>query len=280
MKSNYPVSLLCKTLNISRSSYYAYKSGSRNKRSQQDEVITESIYQIFKRSRQTYGYPRMTDELRDQGWSIGKHRVARLMRTEGLQGRQRPKFKQMNQLDEASNRKSPNILKSKARPFKSNQIWQADITYIHTNEGWLYLSVVIDSWSRRIIGWSLQPNMKSSIVINSFEMARQRRGGNLPKGLLFHSDQGVQYSSGSFRKTLKKYNCTQSMSRRGNCYDNALTESFFSTLKQERIYRDRYANQQQATLIITEWIENFYNRSRRHTSLHGLSPVDYENQNN
>jgi transposase InsO family protein len=278
MKSTYPITLLCEVLDVSRSGYFAWAGGRRNRRAARDEQLTERIQEAFQASRQTYGYPRMTVELRKGGEPVGKTRVARLMRSAGLKGRQRRRFRPRTTDSNHDGPIAPNRLATLA-VTACDQVWQADITYVETAEGWLYLAVVLDAFSKRVLGWAFSPNLEADFVVAALLMAVLRRR-RVPAGLVFHSDRGVQYASQHFRTELTRHSIVASMSRRGNCYDNARAEAFFSTLKSELVYRVRFATRAQAQAAIFEWIEAFYNLRRRHSSLGNLSPVDFENQLN
>jgi putative transposase len=279
MKSDYPITLLCEVLGVSRSGYFAWAGGHRERRSQRDEELTGHINRAFRQSRYTYGYPRMTDELREQGQSVGKARVARLMRAAGLQGRPRRRFRPCTTQSNHQEPIAPNRLGQLKAITACDQVWQTDITYLRTDEGWLYLVVVLDAFSRRVLGWAFSPNLGADFVQAALRMAIRRRG-RCPDGLIVHSDRGVQYASARFRAELARHRFIASMSRRGNCYDNAKAEAFFSTLKIELIYRHVFATHSVARTTVFEWIEAFYNLRRRHSSLGNISPIDFENQLN
>ena len=280
MKPHYPLTLLCEMLAVSRSGYHAWAGGHRNRRTTRDAELRPRVRAAFAASRQTYGYPRLTVELRDQGERVGKTRVARLMREDGLQGRQRRAYRPRTTQSDHDGPIAPNRLAELPALTACDQAWQADITYVQTAEGWLYLAVVLDAYSKRILGWTFSASLDTEFVVTALLMAITRRGGRCPKGLLFHSDRGVQYTSARFRAQLAAHNLTASMSRRGNCYDNARAEAFFSTLKLELVYRRTFADHAQARTAIFEWIEAFYNLHRRHSSIGNLSPIDFENQTN
>ena len=280
MKRDYPVGLLCELLRVSRSGYHAWASGSRDRRRHRDDELSGHIAQAFVASRYTYGYPRITEELNAQGERVGKARVARLMQSRGLSGRQPRAFRPCTTQSNHQGPIAPNRLKERSAITACDQVWHADITYVATDSGWLYLAIVLDAYSKRILGWSFSASLDSSIVTAALLMAIHRRGGRCPPGLLLHSDRGCQYASASFRAQLARHGITASMSRRGNCYDNATAESFFSTLKTELVHRHRFSNHAHARSVIFEWIEAFYNLHRRHSSIGFLSPVDFENQLN
>lgn len=280
MKRHYPIGLLCEVLAVSRSGYHAWASGRRERRARRDEHLAAQISEVFAASRCTYGYPRVTDQLRDQGEKVGKARVARLMQAKGLRGRPPRGFRPCTTQSDHDGPIAPNRLAQLAAITARDQVWQTDITYVPTDEGWLYLAVVIDAYSRRVLGWACSATLEADLVVSALTMAVARRGGRAPAGLIVHSDRGVQYASAYFRAQLSLHGFLASMSRRGNCYDNAKAEAFFSTLKIELVYRTRFATRALARAAIFEWIEAFYNLRRRHSSLHNISPVDFENQLN
>lgn len=280
MKTDHPITLLCATLEVSRSGYHAWASGGNQRRARADEALRPKLHAVFAATRQSYGYPRMTVELRAQGERVGKTRVARLMREESLQGRQRGRFRPRTTESNHDGPIAPNRLAQAGPITACDQVWQTDITYLPTRAGWLYLAVVIDAHSKRVLGWAFSPSLETGFVIVALLMAIRRRGGRCAPGLLLHSDRGVQYASERFRAQLAAHRITASMSRRGNCYDNSRAEAFFSTLKIELVYRHHFQDHDHARQVVFEWIEAFYNLRRRHSSIGNLSPVDFENQKN
>lgn len=280
MKNDYPIARLCAVLAVSRSGFHAWASGRRSVRERRDTALRPKLRAAFVASRQTYGYPRMTVELREQRERVGKVRVARLMKEEGLCGRPLKRYRPQTTQSNHNGPIAPNRLAEIQAITGCNQVWQTDITYLPTVAGWLYLAVVIDAYSKRVIGWAFSASLATDFVITALLMAVQRRGGRCARGLLLHSDRGVQYASERFRAELATHGITASMSRRGNCYDNARAESFFSTLKIEHTYRHRFADHHEARHATFEWIEAFYNLRRRHSSIDYLSPVDFEKQSN
>jgi putative transposase len=280
MKTDHPITLLCETLAVSRSGYHAWASGENQRRARADEALRPKLRAAFAATRRSYGYPRMTVELRAQGERVGKTRVARLMREEGLQGRQRGAYRPRTTDSNHDGPIAPNRLAQVGPITACDQVWQTDITYLPTRAGWLYLAVVIDAHSKRVLGWAFSPSLETGFVILALLMAIRNRGGRCAPGLLLHSDRGVQYSSERFRAQLAAHGITASMSRRGNCYDNARAEAFFSTLKIELVYRHDFQDHDHARRVVFEWIEAFYNLRRRHSSIGNLSPVDFENQKN
>ena len=280
MRRDHSIAMLCDNLGVSPSGFYDWDRRRRcpGARSLEDQALVEQITVIHAESRQTYGAPRMVDELRDLGRRHGRNRIARLMKSRGLCGRQKGRYRVQTTDSNHDHPIAPNRLAEAPATTGPDQIWVADITYIQTAEGWLYLAGVLDLHSRRIVGWAMSPTIDSALVLAALGMAVLHR--QPPRGLLFHSDRGVQYAAGNFRAALKAAGLTASMSRRGNCYDNAAMESFWSTLKLELVYRQEFQTHQQASALIFDFIEVFYNRQRRHTSLGGLSPANFETKNN
>jgi transposase InsO family protein len=269
---------MCAALSVSRSGYYQWKNAGQSLRSQQTDRLKSLIENEYEKSRQTYGSPRITRALRNGGEAVGYNRVARLMRSAGLQGRQKRRYRVRTTDSRHDQPIAPNHLAVAPTPTKPDQIWATDITYIETGEGWLYLAGVLDLYSRRLIGWSMGPSMETSLPLAALNMAvRQRR----PAGqVLHHSDRGCQYASATYRQALAANGCIASMSRKGNCYDNAMMESFWSTLKHELVYRRKFATRAEATTAIFDYIEGFYNRTRLHSALGFKSPLDYESSLN
>jgi putative transposase len=271
--SEYPVTVLCRVLGVARSGYYAWRKRPPSARVQQDEQLTAHIHRIFTDSRQTYGSPRVHAELR-KARPCARKRVARLMRQAKLIAR--PRRRSVRTTDSRHTEPvAPNLL---ARAFDApapNRIWVADITYVATQQGWLYLAVVLDLYSRRVVGWSMQDNLERSLVIAALTDAIQRR--QPPTGLLHHSDRGSQYASSDYQALLAEAQMVGSMSRKGNCWDNAVMESFFDILKAE-LPLSVFPSQAAARLAIFDYIERFYNRRRCHSSLGYRSPAEYEAQ--
>jgi putative transposase len=280
MKSEYPTRLLCQVLRVSHSGYYDWQQRQTqpSRRALENARLVRVIAQIHQASRKTYGSPRIQQALLQSGCSHGRNRIARLMRQHNLYGRARRCYRVQTTDSHHDQPVAPNRLAQCPAPQAPNQIWVADITYIPTHEGWLYLAGILDLFSRKIVGWAMDQCLDTQLVLASWNMAvAQRRPGSQ---LLFHSDRGCQYASTQFRSALQRHNALPSMSRKGNCYDNAAMESFWSTLKHELIHRSNFQTRAQARSAIFEFIEVFYNRSRLHSSLNYLSPVDFENQNN
>jgi len=268
------VERMCRVLGVSRSGYYSYHKRYQSKREQENELLLEQIRKIHKKSRQTYGSPRITDELYDNNIRCSKNRVARLMRKNGIMAKMKRKFKVTTHSGHAEP-VADNLLQQKFTTEGANKVWVSDITYICTSEGWLYLSAILDLFSRRIVGWGVSEGLTSNLVTDALGRAIwQRKAG---KGLLFHSDRGLQYASRACRDTLKKYGMSQSMSGKGNCYDNAVMESFFHTLKTEMVYFERFRTRREAKQSIFDYIEVFYNRQRKHSAINYKSPAQFEN---
>lgn len=262
---------MCRALRVSTSGYYVWRR--RLASSEADAELLVEIKAIFTESKGRYGSPRVHRKLRQRGTRCGQKRVARLMREHGLRARQRRRYTSTTD-SQHTLPVAENVLDRQFEVEVADARWAADITYIWTRQGWLYLAVVIDLFSRRVVGWSMREAMERSLVIAALEMALRAR--NPSPGLLLHSDRGSQYASGDYQALLRRAGCACSMSRRGNCWDNAPVESFFSTLKMELVHERRYETRQQARSEIFEFIEVWYNRQRLHSSLGYLSPVDYE----
>lgn len=273
--NEYPLQTLCRVLEVARSGYYAWQRHGPSLREQQDDVLAGKIVTIFKESRKTYGSPRVIRELHKKGYHPSRKRVARLMAQNSLIARPRPRFTLTTQANE-SHLASPNLLARDFYAAAPNLKWAADITYLPTLEGDLYLAVILDLFSRRVVGWSMQSTLAAELAVRALEMAIQVRQPS--SALLVHSDRGSQYSAGDFRRMLSDYDFTQSMSRKGNCWDNAVVESFFATLKVECYYRQHFATREQAKQEVFKYIEAFYNPTRLHSTLDYVSPVEFEEQ--
>ena len=281
MKNLHSIQTLCAAFSVSASGYYDWRSRltAPGPRARETQALTQSIKTIHAQSRQTYGSPRIQIELRKTGSRHGRNRIARLMRQAGITGRQKARYRVRTTDSNHDEPIAPNRLAQAPAPSAPNQIWVADITYIHAGaEGWLYLAAIMDLYSRKIIGWAMSERIDTLLILKALSMALLHR--QPPANLLFHSDRGVQYASADYRCALARAGCIASMSRRGNCYDNAAMESFWSTLKLELVYRRTFANRIQARQEIFDYIEAFYNRQRIHSALGYLSPVDFETQNN
>jgi putative transposase len=267
---------MCEALEVARSGFYAWRNHPPSARSQENQQLSKQIEAIHEESRQTYGAPRIHAVLQSKGFQVGHNRVARLMAQQGICVRPKRKFK----ITTDSNHPYPiaeNVLNRNFTAAEPDQAWVADITYIPTLQGWLYLAVIIDVFSRRVVGWSLADHMRTDLVLNALQSAL---GHRLPStaGLVFHSDRGSQYASHDYRNALQTAGITCSMSRKGNCWDNSVAESFFGTLKTELIHPRIFATRDLAKTMIVEWIEVFYNRQRLHSTLGYLAPAQFEHQ--
>ncbi len=271
---DWPVSVMCRVLKVSRSGYYAWLKREPSKRQEQQMKWIEQINEAHRASRHTYGSPRVTVELKHQGVQICENTVAKLMRCASLAAKVKRRFVPQTTDSAHGCPIAPNRLDRDFTAPMPNRRWTCDITYISTDEGWLYLAVVMDLFSRRIVGWSMRPHLQAQLACEALSMALHARRPDA--GLLHHSDRGVQYACAAYRQLLLGAQVEASMSRAGNCYDNAVTESFFGTLKTELVNHEHYATQEQARQSIFEWIEVFYNRQRRHSSLGYLSPEAFE----
>jgi transposase InsO family protein len=269
------VAMACRLLEVSRAAYYEWSEHVPSRRQLSDEEIGDRIEQIHKASRRTYGAPRIAKALRREGICVGKKRVARLMAARGLVGRCMRRWKRTTIADPAA-AKAADLVKRVFGPgtVELDRIYVGDITYLWTWEGWMYLATVIDLASRRVVGWSMADHMEASLVCDALEMAIDARRPQA--GFIFHSDRGSQYTSGEFRSLLADAGGRQSLSRKGQCWDNAVGESWFSTLKEELIYRQSWATKTQVRRAVFEFVEVFYNRQRLHSSLDYLSPAEYE----
>jgi putative transposase len=273
-RDEFPVTRMCQVLEISASGYYAWRGRPVSQREQDNQELLDQIKEIHAASRKTYGSPRVHADLVDQGIRCNKKRVERLMRVNDIRGKHRRR-RRVKTTDSAHDLPvAPNVLNRQFEADVPNQKWVTDITYIATDEGWLYLTAVLDLFSRRVIGWSMASTLCASLVKNALQMAIADR--HPQAGLLHHSDRGSQYCSAEYQSLLDTHQMVVSMSRTGNCYDNAPMESFFGTLKCELVHDRHYRTQAEARQDIFEYIEVFYNRKRRHSSLGYKSPVEYE----
>ncbi len=275
MKHEHPIHALAEALEVSPSGFHAHRRKAQGQRRQEDGALARAIAPIFAASRQTYGCPRVTASLRQRGVRCGKNRVARLMRENRLAPKQ--KCKRWRPVTTESNHRQPvaqNWLAKMPAPDRPDQVWVADITCVDTGEGWLYLAGILDACTRRLVGWQTGETLEASLVTPS--PAEGGAGPSPRVRLLYHSDRGVQYASSAMAALLAKSGAAASMSRRGNCYDNATMESFWATLKAECFHGQRPATRQAARLLIFDYIEGFYNRTRLHSSLGYQSPVAFE----
>jgi putative transposase len=272
-RASFPVSALCKVLKVSRSGYYDWKARPLSKRIREDAALSGQIHEIHERSRGTYGSPRVHAELRSIGIRCSRKRVARLMRTEGLRGCIRGSRKRTTRRNKHTV-PAEDLLRRDFGAPAPNRLWTADITYVNTEEGFLYLAFVLDAYSRRLVGWAMESHLRTELVVDALEMAVWRR--RPAPGLIHHSDQGVQYTALSFGKRLEQVGIVPSMGRVGSALDNALSESFVATLKAELVSRAKFPSREIARVAIFEYLEAFYNRTRIHSSLGYRSPADFE----
>lgn len=278
MRTEYSIADLCTALQVTRSGYHGWAAGPSGPRAQANAALLPLIYQAHQESRQTYGSPRVHHWLVQRGHPCGRHRIARLMRAACLRSQSRRRFRPLSLTD--SNHAlpiAPNRLKD-LQPHRRDTVWVADITYVNTAQGWLYVAALVDRCTRRCVGWAMGESLATTLPLAALNMALEQR--RPPAGLIHHSDRGVQYASDSYRQALAAAGVVPSMSRRGNCYDNALMESFWSSLKRELVHRVTFATRADARAAIFEWIEIFYNRQRLHSALGFQSPVDFEQQLN
>ena len=272
-KAKYPIDVLCDALDVSRSGYYAWKGRPASARAKADEQLGVEIVAIHRRSRRTYGSPRVHADLRAKGRRVGKKRVERLMRKNGLAAQRKRRFRRTTDSNH-DGPIAPNVLERQFVQEAPNTVWVTDVTYIFTAQGWLYLAVMLDLFSRRVVGWATSDTNDRFLALDA--LYRSLRARRPRKGLVHHSDRGSPYASEDYRDALRDRGITASMSRTGDCWDNAVAESFFATLKGELVDHDRYATRAAAVASIGDYIENFYNIERRHSHLGYVSPIEYE----
>jgi len=270
-RGEHGVGVMCAALEVSRSGYYAWRGRPESGRRREDRRLEVEIRSVFRSHREAYGSPRMHRALREQGISIGRKRVVRLMRSSGLVAKKARRFRRTTQAAQA-HEKAPNVLNRAFAVDAPDRAWAGDITYLWTTEGWLYLAVVLDLYSRRVVGWAVSERLKEELALAALERAlRERRAC---KGLIHHSDRGCQYTSARYQRLVQRGGLTASMSRPGDCWDNAVVESFFATLKVE--LGDTFSSRWAARLALFDYIEIFYNRQRMHSSLGFVSPAEAE----
>ena len=282
MKSDHSLAQLCAAFDVKRSGYHAWVQAGASLRARTDAALLPKIRAVFARHKGRYGSPRIQDELADQGARHGGKRIARLMKAAGLRGLCSRRFVPRTTHSDHEHPIAPNLLGERRAPIGPNQTWVTDLTYVRTGQGWLYVAVLLDLWSRRVVGWATAPTLHASLATRALQMALKHR--HPPQGLLHHSDRGVQYASGEYRSLLKAGGLEASMSRKGNPYDNAVMESFNATYKRECVglaeERGGYATRAEATADFFDYVEKYYNRERRHSALSCQTPVDFENQLN
>lgn len=274
-KQEFPVVVMCRVLGVSESGYYAWRKRPESQHQQEDARLTTQIQQIFVSRRGVYGSPRIHVDLKDLGWRTSRKRVARLMKENGMDARRKP-FHPITTKSNPKDRFASNLLQQDFTAQRPNEKWTGDITYTPTAQGWLYLAVMLDVFSRRVIGWAMSSRCDELLVETALRMALARRQPGA--GLLHHTDRGSQYTSRAYQQVLEQVEITVSMSGKGNCYDNAVTESFFGTVKDECVHRTVYHSHDEARQSLFEYLEVFYNRQRRHSSLGYLSPSAFEQQ--
>jgi putative transposase len=272
--AQFPVDLMCIVLEVSRSGYYAWRQRPTSAQAMRREQLVERIQVVHQDSRQRYGSPRVHAELQAQGTCCSQNTVAKLMRLRGIRSKMRRRFIVRTTDSRHGHPIAANRLNRQFQPPAANQAWAADITYIPTAEGWLYLAAVIDLYSRKIVGWATADHMRAELPAAALRMALRERKPR--QELLHHSDRGVQYACDDYQQLLAKHCLTASMSRKGNCYDNAVMESFFGTLKTELTHHETFTTREEARQTLFEYIEVFYNRKRRHSALGYRSPAEYE----
>lgn len=274
------VKLMCETLGIHRSGYYAWVKRPKSDRQKRDEMLIQAITEIHRASQQTYGVPRITEHLKQQGKNCNKKRIARLMRLNGLCGIAKAKYKPMTTDSRHESPVASRLFKTEelpTHPKRPNEVWASDITYIETGEGWLYLAIFLDLFTRKIVGYHMADHLRTELVLAALNQAllQQRPDG---ANLITHSDRGAQYAAEAMRTRLRLLGIRASMSRKANCYDNAYAESFFHTLKVELVHRRKFKTRKEAKLAIFNYIEGWYNTQRLHSSLGYKSPVKYERE--
>jgi putative transposase len=274
-KQEFPIVSMCRVLSVSESGYYAWRKRPESQRTREDARLTTHIQQVFVSFRGVYGSPRIHAELQEQGWRCSRKRIARLMKENGMDARRKP-FHPVTTRSNPRHPVAPNLLQQDFTASWPNEKWTGDITYIPTWEGWLYLAVMLDVFSRRVIGWAMSERCDEVLVETALRMALARRRPGA--GLLHHTDRGSQYTSRAYCQVLEQVEITMSMSGKGNCYDNAMTESFFGSVKDECVHRTVYRSHEEARQSLFEYLEIFYNRQRRHSSLGYLSPLAFEQQ--
>lgn len=275
-QSKFPVTLMCRVLSVSCSGYYGWRSREPSARQRVNQALVADIHRLHQTHKGRIGAPRMVKHLHEEGQVVGKQRVAKLMRLEGLRGKAKRKFKATTN----SNHNlpvAPNLLQQDFNAGAPNQKWVSDITYIATDEGWLYLAVVLDLYSRLVVGWAMSSRMTAELVCDALTMAVWQR--KPPKGVIAHSDRGSQYCAKAYQELLTRHGMRCSMSKRGDCYDNAAMESWNHSLKVEAIHGERFTTRQEAKAQVFDYIEVYYNRKRLHSRLGYLSPEAFEQQN-
>ncbi len=272
-KAQYPVGVLCRVLNVSRSGYYQWLRRPASERDRQDEQLSVSIKASHQRSQRRYGSPRVHRDLRAQGIRVGRKRVERIMRQQGLVARRKRRFRKTTDSNHPFPT-APNVVSRHFQVEQPNTVWAGDITYVWTEEGWLYLAVILDLFSRRVVGWAVDDTLDRRLPLGALDRALHAR--RPAPGLVHHSDRGSQYASDDYRSALRRRGLVCSMSRKGDCWDNAVVESFFSTIKAELLDETAWPSRRAAETAIAAYIDGFYNLTRRHSTLDYLSPSEFE----
>lgn len=272
-RANFPVAFMCKQLEVSRSGYYAWVDRPAPAKTSTDAELAAEIEAAHERSRGTYGSPRVHAELKAAGRRVGRKRVERLMRENGLQARRKRRYRRTTNSNHG-NPVAPNVVARQFEPTAANQVWATDVTYVWTLEGWLYLAVMLDLFSRRVVGWAVSDVNDTTLALDALSAALRTRRPR--PGLVHHSDRGSPYASDDYRATLKAHGLVASMSRTGDCWDNAVAESFFATIKAELVDAALFESRTAACAAIEDYIEQFYNPQRRHSFLGYMTPVEYE----
>jgi len=280
LRGEHSIHQLCETFEVSASGYYDWcrRQAQPGERRREDQRLKAEIGRIHQQSRRTYGAPRIQASLRAAGQRHGRNRIGRLMREQGICGRQRKRYRVVTTDSNHDQPIAPNRLAQAPQASRPNQVWVADITYVSTAQGWVYVAAILDHYSRRIVGWAVSAQNNTALIMMALNMALTHR--QPPQGLIFHSDRGVQYASAQCRQALENARLVASMSRKANCYDNSTMEAFWSTLKLELIYRRQFQDAAQVRQVIFDYIEVFYNRQRLHSALDYQSPADFEAANN
>jgi putative transposase len=274
-KAWYPLALLCRVLAVARAGYYAWRERGLSLRAQRDAALTKELIRLHGASRQTYGVPRLHADLKAAGWRVGRKRVARLLRLAGLQGVSRRRGTPRTTITDPSAAVAPNVLRRQFTAAAPDRAWVGDITYLPTAEGWLYLASLVDVYSRRVVGWALADHLRTELALEALQLALGQRHPAAGT-LVHHTDRGCQYTARTYQAVLALQGITPSMSRAGNCYDNAMAESFNATIKGELVAQTHWATREEARTAVFEWITVFYNRQRRHSSLGYQTPVGFE----
>jgi putative transposase len=273
-KANFPIQVLCEVLEVSRSGFYAWKTRAPSSREKSDERLAAEIAATHAKSQKRYGSPRVHRALRKKGIRVGKKRVARLMREKCIVARQKRRFRRTTDSNHA-NPIAPNVVARDFEPAAPNEVWAGDVTYVATDEGWAYLAVLLDLFSRRVVGWAMSETNDTELAVAALDRAARGRH-SLPAGLVHHTDRGSPYASADYRRALSSYAMVASMSRAGDCWDNAVAESFFATLRTELVDDERYPTRRAAETSIGDYIESFYNVERLHSHLDYVSPIEFE----